>query len=76
MAGGDVCVAQVEHDWVVTIEGPDSLALRYGTLRDAVDAGRRVALSTSSQLRLNLDPFGDGASLAGKPRNDQRSIAA
>ena len=62
MADGDVCVTQVEQDWVVTTEGPGGVAFAYGTLRDAVEAGRRAALSTKSQLKLNLGTPGDGAS--------------
>ena len=72
MADGDVCVAQVEHDWVVTIEGPSGLTLTYGTRRDAVEAGRRMALSHSSRLRLNLD----ASSLAVEARTDEQPIAA
>jgi len=53
-------------DWVVTIEGPSSVTLTYATLRDAVEAGRRAALSTKSQLRLHLGTSGDGASAVGE----------
>ena len=74
MADGDVCVAQVEHDWLVTIEGPSSVTLAYGTLRDAVEAGRRVALSTRSRLKLNLDA--SGASSVSESSTDQQPIAA
>jgi hypothetical protein len=73
LADGDVCVAQVEHGWVVTIEGPSPVALTYGTLRDAVEAGRRAA--TKSRLRLNLDASSDGASSVGEPSTDQLSVA-
>ena len=48
MADGDVCVAQVEQDWVVMIEGPSRVTLTYDTLRDAVEAGRRAARSTKA----------------------------
>ena len=76
MADGDVCVAQVGHDWVVTIEGPTGVRLAYGTFRDAVEAGRRAALSTGSRLRLNLDASTDGACSVGEPGTDQLSVAA
>ena len=76
MADGDVCVAQVEHDWVVMIEGPSSVTLTYATLRDAVEAGRRAALSTKSRLKLNLDVSSDGASSVRESSTDQQPIAA
>ena len=71
MVDGDVYVTQVEHDWVVTIEGPSSVTLTYGTLRDAVEAGRRAALSTRSRLKLNLDASSDGVGSARETSTDQ-----
>jgi hypothetical protein len=76
MADGDVCVAQVEHDWVVMIEGPSRVTLTYDTLRDAVEAGRRAALSTKSRLTLNLDVSGEGASSVRESSTDHQPIAA
>ena len=54
MADGDVCVAQIGDDWVVTIDGQEGKQLAYESLREAVEAGRRAALSQGSKLRLDL----------------------
>ena len=76
MADGDVCVAQVEQDWVVMVEGPREVALTYGSLRDAVEAGRRAALLTKSQLRLNLGSSRGSSSSVSQSNADQLSTAA
>ena len=73
VADGDVCVAQVGHDWVVTIEGQSGLALTYGTLRDAFEAGSRAALGTKSRLRLDLSTPRDAATAQS---NSELSTAA
>lgn len=54
MADGDVCVAQVGDDWVVAIDGPRGGRLTYESLRDAVEAGRRAALSAGAKFTLDL----------------------
>lgn len=63
MGDGDVCVAQVGDDWVVTINGQEREQLAYESLRDAVEAGRRAALSQGCTLRLDL-----GAAVAARDR--------
>ena len=66
MADGDVCVTQVGDDWVVTIDGQEGKQLAYESLRDAVEAARRAALSQGSELRIDL-----GAVVAARDRSER-----
>ena len=70
MPEGDIVVAKIGDEWGVTIEEGASVVFPYGTRREAVEAGRRVAEASRSRLVM----VGDPQVATREPQRDRRLV--